>query len=1247
MKKSKLILSSLLALFTGACIVGGVFSAVPTRSVYALVNDDGTIDLGMYNETATQENTETYSTLITKELYVADDSAATKALYTVRITNLTDIDVGSATGYTESFGKEISVQMIAASNSSNRLPWLSHSFKLSDNLLQASKNGWLDVSVSANAKINTEKDGLKSVLYNGQLTGVADITSYDKDIQSISKSSTAVDQTLSLSGAQYSDFMVVWAMNRIDSGMWRTIKMTITNPTLCISSKDTSAPVVEFSADKNWSSNDKTLTVKVTDSQSGIMSVTSSSELTLVSETDNTQEKEYSINMAENGEYSITVVDNVGNSHTYTYTESKIDKTKPGALSISMPSLSYVPNISISATFVSDNLSPESIHYTLDGTTPTADSPILVSNTLTIPYGEYVFQAVVVDEAGHMGEVYSQTIKVDRRTLDIMTHRCACTVSKPTTLDTDIGYQFYDGETIRLDFVANENCSRKVIRVNGVESELSQDYYEFIANGDAEIEVVYVYDLALTPLVTTYQYNPNIDAVTPSYSLNTDEDLDLAITITRDGQIAVAKNAGTYHLSWNYDSDEFRGSGSYDFEIKKVNVSIEVEEGQSKTYGDSDPTMFEYTVTGLPADFELNLQLGRVAGEDVGSYEIKMISSNLDDNYQVSYESQNFTIKTKKVIVVANCLTKTYGDSDPELSYKLYESSLIDGDSLLGELKREDGEDVGSYEIGIGSLKNSNYEILFRSGTMQILPKEISISIDDRTTTYGKEKDLTFTISEDVDMQQITGSLSRTSGNDVGVYSIGLGSLSSTNYNITITKLGSYKIEPRLVTVSALPASKVYGEADDLQYEVSGLCEGDLLYGDLSRNPGESVASYEINLGTLHNKNYTINFESNYLTILPAGLSITISDLTQVYGEIDKEFEYTIEGLKFNDLVACQLYREAGDDVGTYVISCMDIEDPNYYVKQINTGVYMITKATIVPTITKTRFTYSGNVNYVDVKFPFEVSCIYKQNGIECDGALNAGTYQVQAIFAGNNNYNASKSAVVDVVVNKQRVYLTLADNKFIYDGNVKFPEFSYDTSCGLDINKVSFNFENDVRPTEVGSYNFTIVTTDDNYEIDANGVLLIENSWAAINDNGNTIECEEATFDESAKNIKLVETHVAGDFNGKKLISSCTFDNVTTDNNYVYTVRIKATSDSKNIYAYQLGEDESVREIVVTNDNGYWVFKVDNLNCTYLISRDIEYLPFWFWLALVWGIAIGLVVTLIIIRHSKKAKIAKFECTY
>lgn len=55
--------------------------------------------------------------------------------------------------------------------------------------------------------------------------------------------------------------------------------------------------------------------------------------------------------------------------------------------------------------------------------------------------------------------------------------------------------------------------------------------------------------------------------------------------------------------------------------------------------------------------------------------------------------------------------SKTYGAEDPVLTYKITSGSLIDDDTLQGALSRETGENVGTYEITIGTLTNPNYSI--------------------------------------------------------------------------------------------------------------------------------------------------------------------------------------------------------------------------------------------------------------------------------------------------------------------------------------------------------------------------------------------------------------------------------------------------------------------------------------------------------------------------------------------------------
>ena len=94
-----------------------------------------------------------------------------------------------------------------------------------------------------------------------------------------------------------------------------------------------------------------------------------------------------------------------------------------------------------------------------------------------------------------------------------------------------------------------------------------------------------------------------------------------------------------------------------------------------------------------------------------------------------------------------------------------------------------------------------------------------------------------------------------------------------------------------------------------------------------------------------------------------------------------------------------------------------------------------------------------------------------------------------------------------------------------------------------------------------------------------------------------------------------MVEEKPEGKFNQQKILAKCKFDNVIEDDNHIYTVRVRAISDAETVYVYQLGKNNTIREIVVSNVDGYYVFKVDNLTDTYLITTDLEPLPLWFWL--------------------------------
>jgi hypothetical protein len=88
-----------------------------------------------------------------------------------------------------------------------------------------------------------------------------------------------------------------------------------------------------------------------------------------------------------------------------------------------------------------------------------------------------------------------------------------------------------------------------------------------------------------------------------------------------------------------------------------------------------------------------------------------------------SQVSQNFTVNPRAITVTADAKTKSYGASDPSLTYAITTGSLLLGDALTGTLTRAAGTDVGTYQIQQGTLTTSNnpkYAITYASADLSI-----------------------------------------------------------------------------------------------------------------------------------------------------------------------------------------------------------------------------------------------------------------------------------------------------------------------------------------------------------------------------------------------------------------------------------------------------------------------------------------------------------------------------------------------
>ena len=145
----------------------------------------------------------------------------------------------------------------------------------------------------------------------------------------------------------------------------------------------------------------------------------------------------------------------------------------------------------------------------------------------------------------------------------------------------------------------------------------------------------------------------------------------------------------------------------YDGSSKGHTASAVGVSGFSYTYTGVSPTVYASTTT---------------APKNVGAYSVT--ASSTDANYAGS-KTVNFTITPQPVTVTAAAKTKAYGSSDPTLTYA--SSGLLGTDAFTGTLTRTAGEEVGSYNIAIGTLSaGSNYSVSYVGSSMVITANYLS-----------------------------------------------------------------------------------------------------------------------------------------------------------------------------------------------------------------------------------------------------------------------------------------------------------------------------------------------------------------------------------------------------------------------------------------------------------------------------------------------------------------------------------------
>ncbi len=265
-------------------------------------------------------------------------------------------------------------------------------------------------------------------------------------------------------------------------------------------------------------------------------------------------------------------------------------------------------------------------------------------------------------------------------------------------------------------------------------------------------------------------------------------------------------------------------------------------------------------------------------------------------------------------------------------------------------------------------------------------------------------------------------------------------------------------VNQALLTVTANPQSKVYGNSDPaLTYQITSgsLVGGDTLGGNLSRDPGETVASspYVIRRGSLSaGSNYSITFFAAYLAITPRVLHVTATADARVYDGTTAAVAHLGDDRETGDVLTigygtatfADKNTGTGKPVTVTGITVTGTDAGNY---TFNTSTTATADITARP-ITVTAATQSKVYGNGDPALTFTVggdglapgdtqAAVFSGGLTRAAGESVAGNpYAVaQGSLAANGNYSITSFIPADFTVTPRVLHVTATADARVYDG--------------------------------------------------------------------------------------------------------------------------------------------------------------------------------------------------------------------
>ncbi|MBR2258530.1 MAG: Ig-like domain-containing protein [Blautia sp.] len=278
-------------------------------------------------------------------------------------------------------------------------------------------------------------------------------------------------------------------------------------------------------------------------------------------------------------------------------------------------------------------------------------------------------------------------------------------------------------------------------------------------------------------------------------------------------------------------------------------------------------------------------------------------------NYDGATDATSFTIAKKAVSIQAIEETKTYGESDPKLTYT--SEGLVNNDPITGSLVRTEGENVGKYAINQGTLTaGDNYNIDFTGADFTIEAREIGLTWGNTSFTYDGNNHLPTATATNLVGNDVCTATVEGEQKDAGTHTAMATGLSNSNYKLPANDVTrSFTIE-KAAAACTPPSAKenlVYsGQAQDL-IEPGSTQDGTMQYALGDKDGTEPTSGWASDIPKATNAGtyyvwYRLQGDSNHNDVQPekilaqiAKKTITVSGITANNKSYDGTTEVTLD----------------------------------------------------------------------------------------------------------------------------------------------------------------------------------------------------------------------------------------------------------------------------------------------------------------------------------------------------------------